>query len=40
VTGVLIVALAVLRGARVLAAARQQVIRAGAETAVDCHDAD
>ncbi len=44
VTGGLIVSLAVLRGVRVLATAgpssRQQVIRAGAETAVDYHDAD
>ena len=44
VTGGLIVSFAVLRGARVLATAgpssRQQVIRAGAETAVDYHDAD
>ena len=44
VTGGLIVSLAVLSGARVLATAgpssRQQVIRAGAETAVDYHDAD
>ena len=43
-TGGLIVSLAVLSGARVLATAgpssRQQVIRAGAETAVDYHDAD
>jgi NADPH:quinone reductase-like Zn-dependent oxidoreductase len=44
VTGGLIVSLAVLRGARVFATAgpssRQQVIRTGAETAVDYHDTD
>jgi NADPH:quinone reductase-like Zn-dependent oxidoreductase len=44
VTGGLIVSFAVIRGARVLATAgpnsQQQVIQAGAETAIDYHDAD
>ena len=44
VTGGLIVSLAVLRGARVLATAgpssMEQVLRAGAETVVDYHDAE